>query len=270
MASLLCIFLIDNCYESAQLTVDGVTFGMVPCAIGKQDEQAMKGKPVSNIPPWTLHQLPPLGSYPSFLSVMAYDLRVVNWDKPFPPQFDLVTFFYFFFFFFITVTETLSKTSVSIVQQQPVSPLTVSLLLQDWFFLGSFSAGLRMALISLSIVPLPRGRESHEGTDSFCLFLICNWKRFSKQSIRWMKWEHESPIRETGSATLRIKFKGDSRRWYLLEASILTTTTLECEKIWFQVNRQSPDKTHYTRAMLLEDISKYLFDWINKYQRWYL
>lgn len=113
MASLLCIFLIDNCYESAQLTVDGVTFGMVPCAIGKQDEQAMKDKPVSNIPPWTLHQLPPLGSCPSFLSVMACDLRVVNWDKPFPPQFDLVTFFYFFFFFFffsITVTETLSKT----------------------------------------------------------------------------------------------------------------------------------------------------------------
>lgn len=64
--------------------------GVHPWALGsvrKQAEQAIS-KPVNNIPPWTLHQLLPPGSYPVFVlaSLSELWLRVCKTNKPFPPQ----------------------------------------------------------------------------------------------------------------------------------------------------------------------------------------
>lgn len=85
------IFFIDDCYGRVQQTMDSASPVLfVLRAIRKQDEKAMKRKPVGSTPPWFLNKLLP----PGFCSICVPRCILdntqwhgtVTWHKPFPHQ----------------------------------------------------------------------------------------------------------------------------------------------------------------------------------------
>ena len=68
------IFFVSDWWKRASLPiVGGATPGLVVLgSIRKEAEQAVKSKPVSNIPPWPLHQLLPPDSCPIWVPVLQW------------------------------------------------------------------------------------------------------------------------------------------------------------------------------------------------------